>query len=592
MNMRLISIILTMVFLSGCQSIPLGIDKLSVPGLTSKTPSVNSFKRDKSAVKIPEWSRVELVEMMDLTTLDELEPEQNDLEVLSGIETISFSPLSSDGREQITAKLDAADYAYRHIPTVVPNDLWFEMRKHFKLDLTVNNSRIQSQYNWYARHQGYMDRVAKRASRYMFYVVEEIKKRGMPAEMALLPIVESAFDPFAYSHGRASGMWQFIPSTGRIYGLNQDWWYDGRRDVTASTDAALDFLESLAKRFDGDWLLALAAYNSGGGTVSKAMRKNREKGLPTDYWSLNLPKETSAYVPKLLALSKIIWNPSEANIKLTSISTEPYFEKVSTQSQIDLAQAAQIADVPLDEIYLLNPGFNQWATSPNGPHYLLVPKGKGELFEKELAKIPSNQRISWQRYTIQSGDSLSTIAVKFNTTQQVIRDVNNLRSSVIVAGKTLLIPSASRKSNDYSLSANQRLAKRQSTNPSASNLDRTTYVVKSGDSLWNISQKYNVNLRSLAKWNGMAPRDLLKMGQTLVIWLPKNSPKLAQINLADSRAVIRKVGYTIRSGDSLNRIANKFNVSVNEINKWNTLTGKYIQPGQYLTLYVDVTRIQ
>jgi len=591
MNLRLISLTLTLIFLSGCQSIPMKADNISVPGLSQKYPSKNSFKRPKTAVKIPEWSRVELIDMMDITTIDELEPEQNDPEVLSRIDQINFSPLQAY-KDGPNVKLDAADYEYRHIPTILPQDLWFEMRKGFKLDLDIDESRLDSQYNWYARHQAYMDRVAKRASRYMFYVVEEIKKRDMPAEIALLPIVESAFDPFAYSHGRASGMWQFIPSTGRIYGLNQDWWYDGRRDVTASTDAALDFLESLAKRFDGDWLLALAAYNSGGGTVSKAIRKNKAKGLPTDFWSLSLPKETSAYVPKLLALAKIIWNPAEANISLTSISTEPYFEKVATQSQIDLAQAAELADVPLDEIYLLNPGFNQWATSPDGPHYLLLPMGKGSQFKKELAKIPSNQRISWQRYTIQSGDSLSTISAKFNTTQQVIRDVNNLRSSTIVAGKTLLIPSASRKSKDYALSAGQRLAKRQSINPNASNLSRTTYIVKPGDSLWDISQKYNVNLRALAKWNGMAPTDLLRMGQQLVIWLPRNSAQLTQTQLADSRAIIRKVGYTIRQGDSLNLIANKFNVSVGEINKWNTLSGKYIQPGQYLTLYVDVTRIQ
>ena len=214
-----------------------------------------------------------------------------------------------------------------------------------------------------------------------------------------------------------------------------------------------------------------------------------------------------------------------------------------------------------------------------------------ESFTQKLATIEPEDRISWQRYTIRSGDSLSTIAERFNTTQGVIRDVNNLRGSFIVAGDTLMIPSASNKSSSYGLSADQRLAKRQSTNPNASKLDQLEYVVRSGDSLWSIANDYSVSVRSLAKWNGMAPTDLLRAGQELVIWLPKDSSAFRK-NLADSRAVIRKVGYTIRNGDSLNKIANKFNVSVNEIRKWNTISGKYIQPGQYLTLYVDVTQIR
>ena len=486
--------------------------------------------------------------------------------------------------------IQSADFEYAKLRFLYPQDLWHEVRTGFQFDLDTTNPRVTSQYNWYSKHQTYMNRVTDRANRYMFFVVEEIKKRNMPMEMALLPIVESAYDPFAYSHGRASGMWQFIPSTGKMFGLKQNWWYDGRRDVVESTRAALDFLIDERKRFNGDWLLALAAYNSGPGTVMRAIRKNRKAGKPVDYWSLDLPKETRHYVPKLIALAKIIHDPEGSGIALKTVPNRPYFAAVDVGSQIDLAQAARMADMELSELYLLNPGFNQWATSPDGPHRLLVPVGKAEGFEEALTQVPADQRITWKRYEIRSGDTIGTIAQRFNTTVSVLKDVNSIRGNTIVAGKTLLIPVASQHVNSYSLSADQRLANKQSRNPNKSKYEKVIYQVKPGDSFWEIARRYGVGVRSLAKWNGMAPTDLLRNGQELVIWVNKKSSVASRVG--DDRKIIRKVGYKVRNGDSLYRIANKFNVSVTEIRKWNTLPSKYLQPGQMLTLYVDVTRIQ
>ncbi|MFD2228647.1 lytic transglycosylase [Alkalimarinus sediminis] len=469
-------------------------------------------------------------------------------------------------------------------------DLWVRMRSGFALDLDIDNPRFNSQFNWYKKHQRYIDRTTARSSRYLYHIVQETEKRGMPLELALLPIVESAFDPFAYSHGRASGIWQFIPGTGKAFGLKQDWWYDGRRDIVASTDAALTYLQALANRFDGDWLLALAAYNSGGGTVSKAIRYNKKRGLDTDFWSLKLPKETRAYVPKLLAISKLIKEPEKHGITLQSLPNEPYFDIVKVGSQIDLAQAADMADITVEELYLLNPGFNRWATSPLGPHRLLIPTTNSDKFKTALAELPSSKRVSWQRYTVKSGDSLIRIANKFNTTPSVIRQTNNLRSNMIRQGQKLLIPVATKGNDYYAFSSDNRIEKKQNVAPRGKSTSKIEYTVRSGDTLWDISRKYNVGVRSLAKWNSMAPTDPLKPGKKLVIWTKAAPSTVTSRYTPPSRSNIRKVGYRVRKGDSLARIAGKFNVTVKQIVTWNNIDpNKYLKPGQKLKLHVDVT---
>lgn len=462
-------------------------------------------------------------------------------------------------------------------------DLWQRIINAYSFNQNIDNTRVRAHLNWFKKHPNYLNRVADRAERYLFYIAEQIDVRDIPGELALLPIVESAFDPFAYSHGRASGVWQFIPSTGKYFGLEQNWWYDGRRDISASTLAALNYLESLHRRFKGDWLLALASYNAGGGNVRKAIRKNKRKGLPTDFWSLDLPKETKDYVPKLIALAKLIKNPEKYGMTLKSLPNTPYFASVDTGGQIDLAQLADISETSLDEIYKLNPGFNRWATSPDGPHKVLIPINKKDIYLENISNLPKNQRLKWQRYQVKSGDSLITIAKKFHTTPDALKDANNLSRSMIRIGQPLLIPSAHKPLTSYSYSAGSRLDKIQNSPTRNKNRGKVEYKVQSGDSFWEIARNHNVEIRELAKWNGMAPGDTLKQGQKLVIWGKKSARK--------SREIIRKLTYTVRSGDSLARISNKFNVRIQDLIRWNRQKSKskYIQPGQKLTLYVDVT---
>lgn len=473
-------------------------------------------------------------------------------------------------------------------------DLWDRIRQGFTLD--HSHPGVQRDLEWFTSNQAYLDRVAQRARPFLYFIVTETEKRGMPLEIALLPVVESAFQAFAYSHGRAAGIWQFIPGTGRRYGLRQNWWYDGRRDVWASTQAALKYLSALHREF-GDWELALAAYNSGSGTVRRAIRKNRRKGKGTDFWSLrrNLPVETRGYVPKLLAISAIVADPERYGISLLSIADSPYLARVELDGQLDLALAAELAELSVEEIYTLNPGYNRWATDPNSSNFLLIPSEMEAAFRERLGSLPPEKRIRWERHRIRKGETIGEIAAQYNTTTRVIKKVNKLRGNMIRQGRNLIIPVAMKDSSQYTHTADNRKKKIQNT--SRSGRFKRSYRVKKGDSFWTISRKFHVGVRQLAKWNGMAPRDKLSIGQKLVIWSKRSTKKLTSIDT--SRLITppvnqtkRWIRYKVRRGDSLARIAQKFRLTIKKIKNWNKnlRRKKYLQPGQKLNLYIDVTR--
>lgn len=470
-----------------------------------------------------------------------------------------------------------------------PDNLMDRLRAGFRLQIP-DHPRIEKQVRWFTANNDYLNRVQERATPYLHFILEEAERRDIPSELALLPIVESGFRPFAYSPGRAAGLWQFIPSTGKHFGLKQNWWYDGRRDVVAATRAAFDYLTSLAARFDGDWELALASYNAGAGTVQRAIKRNQRQGKPTDFWSLKLPNETMRYVPKLYAVAKVIGDPQQYGISLTEIPNKPYFDSIDIGSQLDLALAADMAGISIEEIYKLNPGFNRWATAPNGPHRLSVPVDRVEQFSKALAELDPQKRLRWTRYKIHPGDNLGSIARKHKTTVALLRQVNKLKNNNIRAGKHLLIPVAAKSLDQYTHSADARLAKTQNRQHKGK---RVTHKVVPGDTLWDIARRYQVSHRALARWNGMSPRDTLRPGQQLVIWQKggKAQQKTAQLAPAltppvNTRSSLR---YRVRKGDSLALIAQRFNVTVSDLRKWNTLNDRYLQPGQKLQLFVDVT---
>ena len=471
-------------------------------------------------------------------------------------------------------------------------DLWQRLRDGFQLNHEVDQKRVRQEINWYRKHPDYIDRVAARASRHLFHIVEELEAHNMPLEIALLPIIESAFDPFAYSHGRASGLWQFIPSTARLYGIRIDWLYDGRRDIPDSTRAAIKYLQELYALLHDDWLLALAAYNSGQGNLGVSIRRNQRAGKPIDFWSLKVLRETRSYVPRLLAISEIIAHPEKYEIELKPIQNNPYWVKVGIDSQLDLALAAELAGISSEELYLLNPGFNQWTTHPDGPHHLLLPVDRAQTFSTALAELPAAQRVAWKRHKIRAGESLGVIANRYRTTVSAIKAANNLRSNMIRTGDSLTIPMAS-KSNSYPMTSRARLKNKQKHLEKKFGYKPIQYIVKNGDSFWEISREFKVGMRELARWNGMGTSDLLYPGMKLLIF---NTP-ITTVSMTAGQEqkprhdVIRKVNYPVRRGESLSLIAIKFNLSVNNIKRWNKrLSGqKYLQPGDRITLFVDVT---
>jgi membrane-bound lytic murein transglycosylase D len=474
-----------------------------------------------------------------------------------------------------------------------PRDLWDRLRNGYTFP-EIDHPRIDAELAWYLNHPDYLARTVERARPYLWLIVEALDRRDLPQEIALLPIVESAFQPFAYSHGRAAGLWQFIPSTGTHFGLKQNWWYDGRRDVLASTQAALDYLHHLNTMFDGDWLLALAAYNSGSGTVTRAIRNNNARGRPADYWSLDLPRETRAYVPKLLALSRIFADPGSFDLEIASIPDEPVVTRVHVGGQIDLARAAELADISLEELYRLNPAFNRWATDPDGPHELLIPVDKAADFSIRLAETADEQRVTWTRHLIREGETLGQIAQRYDTTVGVLRQVNGINGHMIRAGRSMIIPVAMKDLGSYSLSAEQR---RKTVQNVQRGNNRIVHTVRSGDTLWDIARKHRVSVSQLASWNAMSPRDVLRPGQRLVIWRQQaETAAAAEYNDLLNGAhplnnVTQRISYTVRRGDSLSRISQRFNVGIADLRNWNALSpDTYLQPGQRLTLYVDITR--
>ena len=475
-----------------------------------------------------------------------------------------------------------------------PEDLWARIRDGFRLP-KQDHRVIDERVAWYSRNQGYLDRVAERARPYLYLVVEAVAERDVPMEIALLPVVESAFQPFAYSHGRAAGLWQFVPATGRRFDLKQNWWYDGRRDVLAATEAALDYLEYLHERMDGDWLLALASYNSGEGRVLNAVRRNARRGRPTDFWHLDLPRETRGYVPQLLALCRVVAEPAAYDISLKPIPDEPQLAAVDTGSQIDLSLAAELSGLSIEELYRYNPAYNRWATAPQGPHHLLVPVEKADGFKERLQEYPPRERLKWTRHRIRSGESLLALADRYRTTVGLLKEVNGIRGNLIRAGDTLVIPVARKDLSSYRLSAEQR--RRATQNRERDGRDKVHYTVQRGDTLWEIARRFDVGVRQLAGWNAMAPRDPLHPGKRLVVWVDRTeqvagaSATPASFQHPQMGSIQRRIGYTVRTGDSLARISQKFRVSIRDLRRWNDLEGeKYLHPGQRLTLYVDVTR--
>jgi membrane-bound lytic murein transglycosylase D len=457
-------------------------------------------------------------------------------------------------------------------------DVFDRIRAGFKLE-DVESRQIDQQLVFFANNPQYLERVFGRASLYMHHIVTEIERRGMPMELALLPVIESAFEPYARSWATANGLWQFMPGTGQRFGLKQDWWYDGRRDVMASTRAALDYLQYMHDEFFDDWLLAIAAYNCGEFRVQREVNKNRALGKPVDFFSLSLPSETRAYVPKLMAMRRLVANPEDYGIAFSPIPNEPYFVRVDTGGQLDLTLAAELAGITIDEVYELNPGFHRWATDPAGPHFLLLPRETADAFSRNLELLSPDERVRVSIHKVVSGESIATIAKKYKTQPIVVRDMNNLGTEALVIGSELRVPTAV-----FNLPAKVMLAAaRVDGRSNRSGRRPAVHVVRSGDSLWRIAKRHRMDVATLARLNGMGANDTLRAGQKLV--LNRGSSGASSGGRSPGASGGAAKSYKVRSGDTLSRIAKSFGVSVNDLVNWNGISKhSTLRVGQKLTI--------
>ena len=455
------------------------------------------------------------------------------------------------------------------------DNVWARLVDEFALPNCNDHQSARNWANWYADHPDYMARVMKRAQPWVFFIAEELEARDMPGELALLPIVESAYDPFAYSSGMALGTWQFIASTGKHYGLNQDWWYDGRRDVWSSTHAALDYLEHLNRKFDGDWLLALAGYNSGENRVARQVRKNLANGKPADFWNIRLPKETKGYVPKLLGLTCLFQNPANYGFELPVAPNQAVIAAVKMESQSDLVLISQLSGVSIDVLFSLNPGFSRWATSPKGPWRVVLPLEGAERLTQHLLSDTPPGLMKWDQVIVQNGDTLSALAARHHVPVSVLRSTNNLDSDLIRIGQKLRLPRDEQLLVDplYVAAANE-LQQLQSGLIAS---ERVSHKVRSGESLSVIARRYKVSVRELQHWNNISDPHKLRAGQTLTLF---QSPAPSV-----SSAKSGTIKHIVRRGDSLWSISRRYKVKINDLMRWNDLSNNaIIQPGQSIKI--------
>ncbi|MBB1270075.1 transglycosylase SLT domain-containing protein [Shewanella sp. SR44-3] len=421
-------------------------------------------------------------------------------------------------------------------------DVWQRIRR--SMAMPVPNHPLVNRYrDWFIQNPQHLELISERARPFLYLIVEELEKRDLPIELAFLPIVESSFNPLAYSRAQASGLWQFTSPMASHFGLDMNWWYDGRKDVPAATIAALDMLEYLYKKTD-NWLYALAAYNAGEGRVRNAIQLNQARGLNTDFWSLDLPTETEQYVPQLLALAEVIKHADKYGINLNAIPNKPLVEIIDVGSQIDLSVAAELAQIPIERLQKLNPGFNRWATSPHGPHQLVVPVSKADDFKQALAETDISDRVKWFKYQIKAGDNINAIAKRHHTSALTIKSMNDITGDRIVAGQFLYMPDVAikakiREVNNIQVLApavsNKRLKQQsaivlapkdarvepinnQWVTKSVNGRYRIEHKVRYADTLWSIAKIYKVSVAQITRWNKMSDSHKISEGKTLKIW--------------------------------------------------------------------------
>lgn len=513
--------------------------------------------------------------------------------LFASIFCISFAAPSIEGIQVYQKNLHLSEERKQNLADDIDryrnaDNIWDVLRSEFSLPHYEDAPQVQSQIEWFLNNQDFLLRTATRAAPYLYYISQQVRKRHLPAELVLLPIIESAYNPFVYSSAGAGGIWQLMPGTATDFGVKQNGWYDGRRDVIASTKAALDYLVYLGSFFDGNWLLAIAAYNTGEGNVLAAIRKNVRDGKNTDFWSLPVHPQTRDYVPRLLALAYIITNAEKYGIDFPAVSNAPYLAQIDIGGQIDLKYAAYLAGLSLKELKQLNPGYNRATTDPNGPFKLVLPIQNVKQFSENLMwSPPTNERVHWNHYVVKSGDTLVALAKKYNTTAEVIKRMNSLDNNSIKPGVQLMVPQSQPDISSTILNSEKIIAKTKPkiiktpektfTGKYSLQPGDTLYMVRKGDNIDKISSRFHISKKTLLAANNLKDTSGISIGTQLII--PTHYNKTQKYQLAPGDTI-----YMVRNGDSLEKIANKFHTTPPAIRLANLMPNSDIQEGDRLVI--------
>lgn len=476
-----------------------------------------------------------------------------------------------------------------------PDSLWDRIRGGFAMP-ELTSPLVGQKKRMYLGQPEYMQRMFKRGSRYLYHIVQEIERRGMPTEIALLPFVESAMNPVAQSHAKAAGLWQFIPSTGKAYDLKQNWWVDNRRDVVQSTRAALDYLEMLHKMHNGDWFLALASYNWGEGSVNRAIRRNKSRGRATDYLNLRMPRETRHYVPKLIALKHIVRDAAQLHVALPELPNEPYFVVLEKTRPIDLKLAARFAGMNIKDFVALNPAHNRPVISASRNNMIKLPTANLDRF---LAAMEDHEAagkafVSWRPYTLKRGESIKSVARKTGTSASALLKANGLSSRRrLISGTSILVPSNNPSDAHIAKFAGPKVVE-VIKRPAA------YHRVKRRDTLTRIARRWGVSKRTLRRWNGLKS-DRVRSGQRLLVRQPINQTiettamgKRRVLARGEVQTVYHRPSKThrIKKGQNLGSIARQYGVTVAQLRNWNGLRGSTIRSGQTLVVKLPAKAIR
>ena len=446
------------------------------------------------------------------------------------------------------------------ISTTQPyQDVWdFIKQNNTSQNTNILNDQVLAYMNMHLKDLDKFDEYLNDSYYFLYFVIQELEKNNLPLELAILPYIESNYDPFSISSSGAVGIWQFMPRTGRLYQLDKSWWNEDRHDPFRSTEAAVKYLKYLYQRFDQNIYHTLAAYNAGPSLLDRRINQNKRRGMDTDFWSLNVPVQTKNYVPKYIALRELILNSDNYGIKLPQIPYEPVVKKISIPGQVEVLTLSEYLDIKPELLYKLNAGYTKWASAPEDESVFYIPSEKYILFENEDNPFKNSNQINWISHIVQSGDSLWSLSSKYDTEVRIIKKINYLNNDLLSINDTLLIPLSKSKSNNF--------------------IPYEMYIVSEGDTLWSIAKEYNIEIRDLSRMNSIDENSYLQLGQQLSI-----GNKNIHRNMESKK---RTILYSVKQGDNLFKISELFDVSIRSIEEINNFNNATLMPGQIIKVAI------